>query len=239
MGLIDNIIQAESGGDSKARNPNSSAVGSGQFLSSTWLDTLSRERPDLVAGKSRDEILALRNDPDLSRQMTEAYAAQNGKIISNAGFEANPGNTYLAHFAGPQGAVKVLSADPNAPVEAVLGPQAIAANPFLKGMTAAGLQAWAAKKMGGAPQPVMAASAPASPAAPPAATPQPAPIFAANPQSQAAPQQADVPSYFAQMPAEQAIQAPPIFTAPRKAVDLSKLRAALQASGARPIFGKS
>ena len=28
-------------------------------------------------------------------------------------------------------------------------------------------------------------------------------------------------------------------TAPRKAVDLSKLRAALQASGARPIFGKS
>lgn len=90
---------------------------------------------------------------------------------------------------------------------------------------------------GGTSQPVMATSAPAIPAAPPAATPQPAPIFAANPQSQAAPQQAEAPSYFAQMPAEQAIQAPPIFTAPRKAVDLSKLRAALQASGARPIFG--
>lgn len=239
MALIDSIIGAESGGNPNAKNPNSSATGLGQFIASTWLDTLSRERPDLVAGKSRDEILALRNDPDLSRQMTEAYAAQNGKIISNAGFEANPGNIYLAHFAGPQGAVKVLSADPNAPVEAVLGPQAVAANPFLKGMTAAGLQAWAAKKMGGAPQPVMATNAPVSPAAPPAATPQPAPIFAANPQSQAAPQRADAPSYFAQMPAEQAIQAPPIFTAPRKAVDLSKLRAALQASGARPIFGKS
>lgn len=239
MALIDSIIGAESGGNPNAKNPNSSATGLGQFLSSTWLDTLSRERPDLVVGKSRDEILALRNDPDLSRQMTEAYAAQNGKIISNAGFEANPGNTYLAHFAGPQGAVKVLSADPNAPVEAVLGPQAVAANPFLKGMTAAGLQAWAAKKMGGASQPAMATNAPGSPAAAPAATPQPAPIFAANPQSQAAPQQAEAPSYFAQMPAEQAIQAPPIFTAPRKAVDLSKLRAALQASGARPIFGKS
>ena len=92
---------------------------------------------------------------------------------------------------------------------------------------------------GGAPQPAMATNAPASPAAPPAATPQPAPIFAANPQSQAAPQQAAAPSYFAQMPAEQAAQMAPIFTAPRKAVDLSKLRAALQASGARPIFGKS
>ncbi|MGE0056234.1 MAG: hypothetical protein AB7S74_18725 [Hyphomicrobium sp.] len=238
MALIDSIIGAESGGNPNAKNPNSSATGLGQFIASTWLDTLSRERPDLVAGKSRDEILALRNDPDLSRQMTEAYAAQNGKIISNAGFEANPGNTYLAHFAGPQGAVKVLSADPNAPVEAVLGPQAVAANPFLKGMTAAGLQAWAAKKMGAAPQLAMATNTPASPAAPPAATPQPAPIFAPS-QPQAVPQQAEAPSYFAQMPAEQAIQAPPIFTAPRKAVDLSKLRAALQASGARPIFGKS
>lgn len=214
-------------------------MGLGQFVAPTWIDTLSRERPDLVAGKSKEEILALRSDPDLSRQMTEAYANQNGQILSKAGFEANPGNTYLAHFAGPQGAVKVLSADPSAPIEAILGPQAVAANPFLKGMTAADLQGWAAKKMGGAPQPVMAASAPASPAAAPASTPQqPAPIFAPS-QPQAAPQQADSRSYFAQMPAEQAIQAPPIFTAPRKAVDLSKLRAALQASGARPIFGKS
>lgn len=91
---------------------------------------------------------------------------------------------------------------------------------------------------GGAPQPVMATNAPASPAAAPVSTPQqPAPIFAAN-QPQAAPQQADSRSYFAQMPAEQAIQPAPIFTAPRKPVDLSKLRAALQAAGNRPIFGR-
>lgn len=244
MALIDSIIGAESGGNPNAKNPNSSATGLGQFIASTWLDTLSRERPDLVSGKSRDEILALRNDPDLSRQMTESYAAQNGKIISNAGFEANHANTYLAHFAGPQGAVKVLSADPNAPVEAVLGPQAVAANPFLKGMTAAGLQAWAAKKMGGAPQQPAQRTAQASPASPQAAplslAPQAAPIFAPS-QPQAAPQQADAPSYFGQMPAEQAMQAPPpIFAPPRRPVDLSKLRAALQASGNRaaPIFGR-
>ena len=240
MALIDSIIGAESGGNPNAKNPNSSATGLGQFIASTWLDTLSRERPDLVAGKSRDEILALRNDPQLSRQMTEAYANQNGQVLSKSGFEANPGNIYLSHFAGPQGAVKVLSADPNAPVESILGPQAVAANPFLRGMTAADLQGWAAKKIGGTSQPMPRQTAQASPASPQAAplnvAPQAAPIFPAP--AEPAPQQQASPSYFGQMPAEQAIQPAPIFTAPRKPVDLSKLRAALQAAGNRPIFGR-
>lgn len=238
MALIDSIIGAESGGNPNAKNPNSSATGLGQFIASTWLDTLSRERPDLVAGKSRDEILALRNDPDLSRQMTEAYAAQNGKILSNSGFEANPGNTYLAHFAGPQGAVKVLSADPGAPVEAILGPQAVAANPFLKGMTAADLQAWASRKMGGAAQPPVQRATQASPVAPANVSPQATPIFAPSEAPQAAPTQEAQPSYFGQMPAEQAAVPQPIFYAPRRAPNIAQLRAALQASGSRPIFGR-
>lgn len=232
MGLIDSIIGVESGGNPNAQNPNSSAMGLGQFIAPTWIDTLSRERPDLVAGKSREEILALRADPALSRQMTEAYANQNGQILSKAGFEANPGNTYLAHFAGPQGAVKVLSADPAAPVESILGPQAVAANPFLRGMTAADLQGWASKKMGGAPQQPAQITAQASPVAPPASLPQQtAPIFAPEPA-----QQQQAASYSGQMPTEQAMAPPPIFAPPRKPVDLSKLRAALQASGNRGIF---
>lgn len=239
MALVDSIIGAESGGNPNAQNPNSSAMGLGQFIAPTWIDTLSRERPDLVAGKSKEEILALRADPALSRQMTEAYASQNGKILSGAGFEANPANSYLAHFAGPQGAVKVLSADPGAPVEGILGPQAVAANSFLRGMTAGDLQAWAARKMGGAPQRPAQQPAQASPAvaqaAPLSPAPQPAPIFSPEP----APQQQAAP-YFGQMPAEQAMQAPPpIFAPQRKPVDLSKLRAALQASGNRGIFNVS
>jgi hypothetical protein len=166
--------------------------------------------------------------------MTEAYANQNGQILSKAGFEANPGNTYLAHFAGPQGAVKVLSSDPAAPVESILGPQAVAANPFLRGMTAADLQGWAAKKMGGALQQPAMRAAQASPVAPQAASstpaPQPAPIFSPDP----APQQQAAPS-FGQVPVEQAMAPPPIFAPQRKQVDLSKLRAALQASGNRGL----
>ena len=246
MGLIDSIIGVESGNNPNATNPNSSASGLGQFVDSTWLSTLKQARPDLVQGKSDAELLALKTDPALSREMTEAYANQNQTILSKAGVPVTPGTTYLAHFAGPGGAVKVLQADPNAPVESVLGSAAVKANPFLRGMTVSGLQAWADKKMGGSsPQPQTAQASPAAPAsgllaqspAPGGLAPQAggllqAPVFPQQPQ-QAAP--AD-PSFFAQIPAEQAMQAPPIQFAQRRPVSLAGLRNML---GSRaPIFSK-
>jgi len=239
MGLIDSIIGAESGGDPNAKNPNSSASGLGQFIDSTFLATLRSARPDLAEGKTDQEILALKSDPQISREMTEAYAAQNGQILSKNGHAVTPGNTYLAHFAGPQGAVSVLSADPSTPIDRVLTPGAIKANPFLQGMTAGDLRAWADRKMGGG-QP--APATPASPAsAPPASAPaaplnlipqQTPPIFAAPPQ-QAAPQQQAQPDQGALL--SQMAQAPPIFAPPRKQVDLSKLRAAFRAPA---FFGR-
>ena len=232
MGLIDNIVQAESGGDPNAKNPNSSASGPSQFIDSTWLDTIKAARPDLAQGKSDQELLALKTDPELSRQATDYYAQKNQAYLQKNGLPVTPGNTYLSHFAGPDGAVKVLQADPNTPVGDILGAKVLAANPFLQGMTAQGLQAWAAKKMGvQAPQPGVQNSAPQTPASPPMALPQgQAPIFPAQPQQQAAPQQeaAQAPMQFEQM------QAPPIFFQPRKPVNLTALRNAFNA----PVFGK-
>lgn len=235
MALADQIIQVESGGNANARNPRSSAAGLGQFIDATWLSMLAKHRPDIQG--SPQDLLALKSDPDLSRQMTEAYAKDNGAILSGAGLPVTPANTYLAHFAGPQGAVSVLGADPAAPVEAILGAKAVAANPFLRGMTAGDLQAWASRKMGGAPQAPAQQVAQASPAAPPTAAPfvppSAPPIFAAAPE----PQRQSGGSYFSQMPAEQAVmQPPPIFAPPRKPPNLSSLRAALQASGNRGFF---
>ena len=234
MVLVDSIIGAESGGNNTAQNPNSSAYGPGQFITSTWDSLIRQNRPDLVQGKSPEEIAALRSDPVLSREMADAYAQQNRANLEKNGLPVTDGSLYLSHFAGPGGAVKILQADPNAPIESILDAKAIAANPFLKGMTAQGVQAWAAKKMGvQAPQPGMQNSAPASPAspssAPPMAAPVAPPIFPQQPQ-QAAPQQAEPPA-FAQIPEQ---QSPPIFYAPRPRVNLTALRGAFPA----PMFPK-
>lgn len=163
---LDRIISAESGGNPYARNPRSSATGAGQFIDSTWLNTIGKYRPDLVQGLDRQQILNLRTDPALSKEMTAAYAKENQGILGAAGLPITDGTTYLAHFAGPQGAIKVLQSDPNAPVGGVLGDAVVRANPFLANMTAGQLAAWADKKMG-------TPSAPQQPAAQPAASPQP------------------------------------------------------------------
>ena len=112
--------------------------------------------------------------------MTDAYAAENGKALQSAGFEASPGNTYLAHFAGPQGAIKVLRADPNGLATDTLGVAAATANPFLTGMTNGQLRSWADRKMG-APQP------PAPIPMPQQAAPN-LPLFAPNAMASAQPQ---------------------------------------------------
>lgn len=152
--ITDQIIAAESGGNPFARNPRSSATGPGQFINSTWLNLVSKYRPDLAAGKSSEEILALRTDPVLSKAMVDAYSSENGKFLSGAGFEVNPGNTYLAHFAGPQGAVNLLRADPTAHAGTILGDAVVKANPFLANMSAGDLIAWAGSKVGTGSPPV-------------------------------------------------------------------------------------
>lgn len=232
MALIDSIINVESGGNPNARNPHSSASGAGQFIDSTWVSMLRQHRPDLAQSMSNADLLALKSDPQLSREMTAAYAADNGAILSKSGLPVTPGTTYLAHFAGPQGAVKVLSSDPSSSVGDILGAGAVNANPFLRGMTAGDLQAWADRKMGGsAAAPKHATAAPVSPLQ--GIPQQQAAGFAPQPAIQPAPQQqaSAQGSIFGQMPAAQ-IQAPPIQYAQRKPVDLTRLREAFKP----PVF---
>lgn len=147
--VADRIVNAESGGDPNAKNPRSSATGAGQFIDSTWLDTVKKSNPQLAAGKTDAELLALRSNPDISRSMTAAYAASNGDHLKNNGIDPTPGNTYLAHFAGPAGATAILKADPATPIGSIVGQQAMIANLFLKNMTAGDLRSWADKRMGG------------------------------------------------------------------------------------------
>jgi hypothetical protein len=175
------VVSAESGGDPNARNPRSSATGAGQFIDSTWLSMIKKNRPDLAAGKTDAQVLALRSDPGLSRDMVNAYSRDNGAALSAAGLPVDPGTLYLAHGFGPEGAASILRADPNAPVAATIGQQAMAANPNLRGLTNGQVVQMYRNKMGGgqpqAPQtpqrPVQVASAAGTAGMPQTATDAP------------------------------------------------------------------
>jgi hypothetical protein len=148
--LVSQITGAESSGNPNAQNRSTSAGGLGQFINSTWLDMLDKYRPE-YADLSRGQKLQLKFDPDLSREMTGKYAEENGAYLTGKGLETTPGNLYLAHFAGPQGAAKALSVDPATPISQVMTPAALRANPFLatQGINTAGdLIAWAGRRVG-------------------------------------------------------------------------------------------
>jgi hypothetical protein len=146
--LTDVIIQVESGGNAAAKNPLSSATGLGQFIESTWLRMMRDYRPDLAANMSRQELLDLRLDPTLSREMVQNLARENESFLRSKGHQITAGRLYLAHFLGPSGADQALSAQDGQMVLAVMGTGVVGANPFLTNYTISDLKAWADRKMG-------------------------------------------------------------------------------------------
>ena len=147
--FVDKVVGVESGGNATAKNPNSTATGLGQFIESTWLRMFKQYFPDRAAGMTNAAILALRNDAETSRKMIELYAAENAKILQQAGLAVNEASLYLAHFLGPGGAKSLLSAPANTPVEEVLGSDQINSNrSILAGKTTGQVVAWAERKMG-------------------------------------------------------------------------------------------
>jgi hypothetical protein len=151
-GALDNVvqqlIQSESAGNATARNPNSSATGAGQFLSGTWAPLIARLHPDLVAGKTPQQVLDLRNNPQLAAEATAAYAQDNAQALSQANLPVNGATIAMAHRLGPQGAQAVLSAQANAPLSSVLPAEVIKANPQYAKMTAGQLGQQLARQFG-------------------------------------------------------------------------------------------
>lgn len=147
--LVDRIVGAESGGSASAKNPNSSATGLGQFIESTWLRMFKQYFPDRAQSLTDAAILELRKNETISRQMVALYIQENSKILKQAGVAITDANLYLAHFLGPQGAAKLLSAPAGTKTEDVLGPAQIQANQsVLGGKTVEQVIAWAQRKVG-------------------------------------------------------------------------------------------
>lgn len=145
----DRTIGVESGGKATAKNSKSSAFGPAQFIDSTWLGLIRKERPDLAAGRSDADLLALRADPRLSKEMAVAYGRQNAAYLKDQGIDPTYDRLYLAHFLGPKDAAAVIKASPDTPVAGLVSAASIKANPsVLGGKTAGTVVAWSQEKMG-------------------------------------------------------------------------------------------
>jgi hypothetical protein len=155
--VVERIIGVESNGDPSATNKRSSATGLGQFLDETWFDMIRAHRPDLAKGRSQAEILELRRDAKIAREITARFTEQNAMMLIKRGLPVTPGTLYLAHFAGGAGAVAILSAMENADAALVMATadatgrtkreKIVKANPFLERFTVADLRTWADRKM--------------------------------------------------------------------------------------------
>ncbi len=134
----------ESGFRADAKAATSSATGLFQFIEGTWLGMV-REHGDSVGlgryaaalrrgevdGALRREILNLRSDPGIAARMAARYACENREHLERTvGGPIGDTELYLAHFLGPAGAERFISAwraDPERPAASVC-PEAARAN---------------------------------------------------------------------------------------------------------------
>lgn len=143
IGGIENLT-----GNPAVRSNTSSAMGNFQFIKDTWLDTIKSHRPDLLEGRTEKQVLDLRADPKLSREMAGYLLDDNAAVLQKNGIDTSPANLYLAHFLGAETASSVLKAQPGTPVSDLVGQRAINANAsVLAGKTTDSVIDWATRKM--------------------------------------------------------------------------------------------
>ena len=143
--------ERESSLDPTAKASTSSATGLFQFTDSTWLQVMKSEGPRLGYQQYanaitqdadgdyvirdpglRAKVLALRENPAIAADMAAAFTKSNGDYLkARFGRMPSPGELYIAHFLGPQGAEKMFEAGLQNPdqVAARLFPKEAAANP--------------------------------------------------------------------------------------------------------------
>jgi hypothetical protein len=157
--LVERIIKVESAGIANKKNKRSSATGAGQFLDDTWLDAVRKHRRGLTKGRSDKELLKLRRDAELTREIITRLVEQYAGTLQKRGLPLTPGSLYLAYFAGPAGAVALLSAAEHADAASLMAAadatgrttrqKLVRANPFLEVLTAGDLKNWADSRMRG------------------------------------------------------------------------------------------
>jgi hypothetical protein len=139
----------ESGGNYDARNPRSSATGKYQFLDQTWLATVKKHGPEMMLSqfpqyiqqdrsgkyyvtdpKIRQQILDFRTHPQISEL---GFQAHTGDLVQEMapvlGRQPTVQELDMGVFLGGKTAALLLKQPPGTPVGAIVGSDAIRANP--------------------------------------------------------------------------------------------------------------
>jgi hypothetical protein len=150
FGYLLQTAMRESSLDPKAQAATSSASGLFQFVEQTWLGTVKQHGTDHGLGNYADaismgsdgrfhvsdpsvrqEILALRQDPEVSATMAGEMTNDVRQTMESAlGRQVSGGELYAAHFLGPKGAIKLIKAAESTPQASAstLFPEAAQAN---------------------------------------------------------------------------------------------------------------
>lgn len=142
--------QIESNLNPTAQAPTSTAKGLYQFIDQTWLSTIkqsgaalglshyadaitrdSEGHYDVPDPAARSAIMRLRSDPAASAMLAGAFTRNNAEQLTAAiGRRPSEGELYIAHFLGPDGASRLISAATTQPQAsaAAMFPGAAAAN---------------------------------------------------------------------------------------------------------------
>ena len=140
----------ESGFDTGAKAPTSSAAGLFQFVEQTWMATLKQhggahgysDYADLIQkggdgryrvadDAARQAVLGLRYDAHASALMAGELASDHAAYLrGRVGREPTGGELYMAHFLGQQGSARLIEANEATPgaAAASLFPEAASAN---------------------------------------------------------------------------------------------------------------
>lgn len=153
----------ESGGNPAAKNPRSSALGTQQFTNGTWQQFI-QENPEVFQGMSPEQAMSMRSDPRYADLGAQWYAQKGGEVLQQAGLPVTQTNLALHHRFGPGDAPKVIAADPATPMEQLVSPAVMSANPDLQGKTAGQVRGTYAMRYGNGAAPAAATSAAAAPA---------------------------------------------------------------------------
>lgn len=114
-----------------SQNPRSSAYGPGQFIDQTTMDFVRERHPELMPeGKPVNPSLMRQIKSQYGDEMIDWYAEKNAAVLNKHGIQPTDANLYAAHFLGPGGALKLLTADPNANITTIgLSEDALRSNP--------------------------------------------------------------------------------------------------------------